>query len=58
MVTVVLAVATLICAFGWCNQKAINYALLKWIFDHLDSMPGEELKDDLAWAWKNMLGIK
>lgn len=57
MYSLVITIVAVVCAVEYLNQKAMNYALLKWIDDRFSKQPGAEIESDLVWAWKHMLGI-
>lgn len=57
MATLILAVAALICCFGWLNERVCNSALMAWILDKGVELPGPEIKEYLVDAWKTTLGI-
>ena len=58
MCTIILIVIALVCACGWLNEKVVSTAILRWALDRCDQPPGEEIKEYLAWSWKNTLGLK
>lgn len=58
MWVILFLVCTIVCGFGWLNQYVMNRAILKWILDRHESLPGKEIRDDLTWAWKHTLGLK
>ena len=58
MVTLIFAVAAVVCGLGWLNQTVVNRAVLSWILDKGLELPGPEMKEHLIYAWTKTLGIK
>ena len=58
MVTLVFAVAAVVCGLGWLNATVYAKAILMWVLAKGLDPFGDEIEEYLDYAWKRTLGIK
>ena len=58
MYTIVITIVAIGLAIKCLDQHAMIIACIKWSYDRLGKAPGDEIADDIEWAWRHMLEIK
>ena len=57
MIYALLAAVSVISALGWLNQYVMTAALISWIHRKEIPFSADQLKEDLSYVWRKVLGI-